>query len=248
MNWFRTLQDSLSAAGVFGAFSVILLSGGAAHAAITYVDAVVDSGVGTPNTVATDGSAPSAFYEPNGTSSALSGKWARRTSGSTTFGNGANDILQALNSTLAPSTTPELTTTITGLTPGDAYRIYVFFWDAADNQAWSIDAGLASGALTTFQGPDNNLVPDTSSGAAADLSFDSVVVTSSDNRVLLYGDLGTAIADINGEIRVFLDNSTSFETGPARSWYDGVGYEIPEPGSYALLSLGMFLFLNRRRG
>ncbi|WOO42045.1 BNR-4 repeat-containing protein [Rubellicoccus peritrichatus] len=190
-----------------------------ANAAVTYIDAVADPSLGTVNTVATSGDPLSLWYEPNGGLSDNS-DWARRTDAA--FGNDG-DILQARN---ASGGFQELTTTISGLVSGQSYRIYAFFWDSQDpTQAWTLDAGLASNALSSYTGPSSTNSITAVGELASGLVFDSAVDTFLGNdRDLYYASLGTAVA-VDGEVEVFIDNSLEGNNG-RRSWYDGVGYEL----------------------
>jgi len=52
--------------------------------------------------------------------------------------------------------------------------------------------------------------------------------------------LGTAVADTNGEIAVYINDIDNVNTSRTRTWYDGVGFElVPEPASIFLALMGL---------
>ena len=104
------------------AASLILLSP-LSLGAITYVDAVQGA---SGNTFATGGSLADTTWSTANTSNADEDQWSRRTS----VGNGAT-VFQARHEIVSSNTMPELTTQITGLTDGQGYDVWVFFWDAS---------------------------------------------------------------------------------------------------------------------
>lgn len=204
---------------------------------ITYVDAIADGGVGTVNTTETGGAALATWYSGSGSSASLDNQWARRTSGATTFGNGANDILQYHDPNV--NSAPELRTTITGLSVGVTYDLYAFFWDADGGQTWTLDAGTTSGALTTFSADVDTVAGTTNAVAASTLTYSSAIATASDNRILYTASIGQVTIGAGGTVDIFIDNTLSDNTDSQRSWYDGVGYAaVPEPSTVALLVMG----------
>lgn len=207
------------------------------HAAITYVDAVFNTG---GNTFATGGSLGTTTWVDNAnTNTDNNTKWQRRTG----FSNG-NDFFQARVSTTG--TIPELTTQISGL-PAGTYNVWVFFWDAGDANKWNISAGLTSGAsnLTTysFDGAGNTTAP----VAASTLDFSTTVVKTEEDRVMYGVNLGQKAVVSGNAINVYVDHLTGVG-GNFRTWYDGVGYEaVPEPSAMVLGLIGTLTLLRRRR-
>ncbi|BCX48637.1 hypothetical protein HAHE_25450 [Haloferula helveola] len=177
---------------------------------VTYVDAVEGA---AGNTFATGGSqADTSWINPDTGSGSDDDQWKVRA-----FGNNAT-VFQALHSS---TTMPELTTRLSGLSDGN-YDIWVFFWDGPNSNTWTISAGLASGALTTysFDGPGDTATP----VAAAGLSFSNSPMVTEDVRTLYGVKLGQATVSGGNDVDVFVDNLTGGGSN-TRTWYDGVGYE-----------------------
>ncbi len=224
-------------------------------AAITYVDAV------TGNTTLADGSP----HAPVGTIAAINDDWDGRL-----FGNGGLVYESNGASGATREDAPRIRTTLT-LAAGEQYDVYAYFWGVATGN-WrgraSLEnpAGELSGyntrhtAASTF-GPMQGLAPDAAVGvgpATLGLSIDengfenggyftnSVLIAEGD-RTLFQVYLGTATADENGLIHIYIDD---LENTPNtnRTWYDGVGYElIPEPSVALLGTFGLPALLRRRR-
>lgn len=149
---------------------------------------------------------------------------------------------------------PELATVISGLIAGESYNVWMNFYDVDNdvNQNWGIKAGFTSGALTSFANDDGGSAALGATASVLASSFTYVVDPRFDdggNRMLEAGALGSAVADINGEITVFVDDLATGIASNYRTWYDGVSYEVvPEPATIGLI--GIFgagaLFVRRR--
>ncbi|USN99490.1 MAG: LamG domain-containing protein [Phycisphaeraceae bacterium] len=129
---------------------------------------------------------------------------------------------------------PEINTTITGLTPGETYGLWVNFWDPGNdaNQNWPIRAGLVSGNLTLFASPDGGAAALSATEASFAYEFDydaTQPLFAEGNRSLMAAYVGSAMADGNGEIVVYVDDLPSTNGANQRSWYDGVTYGPPAP-------------------
>ena len=160
---------------------------------------------------------------------------------------------------LGPDPGSELATTIGGLTTGQEYSVSIFFWDdnGLGGNDWSIAAGLTSGLYETYQpnlnGARQAYNVDQSIGITgldlagngsglelragiSEFGFSNFESVGADefNRDLWVANVGTAIADGSGEIRVY----PNYGGVGHRTWFDGVGVQaVPEPSSYLLLSL-----------
>ncbi len=202
---------------VLAAFPLLLV--GSLRAQITYVDAT--SGAGG-NTTLADGST---FTPPlNGTTGA-DNNWEQRT----TFGSGGA-IHESGGENVAENA-PELRTKLGGLTPGTEYTVRIYFWDpGSTGEDWNIRAGFTSN-------PDTNTIY-SAADATAELGGATAAAVAStlvhgtaptifaeSGRVLLAGLLGTATADANGEILVYIDDLPASLNVNQRSWYDGLGYQ-----------------------
>lgn len=80
--------------------------------------------------------------------------------------------------------------------------------------------------------------------------FTTAVMIGQGNRALYSAALGTAVADENGEINVYIDDyDTVYHTsGYNRAWLDGVGFElVPEPSGFLMSAVAMSFALLRRR-
>lgn len=217
--------------------TMFALSGGA-HAAITYVDAA------TGNTTLADGTS----YTPTASLNNTDNQWSNRG-----FGNSGGVYTANDSNTNPGEDAPELRTTISLLTPGETYSVYVYYWTAGNdaptgNTQWDISAGFTSGSTTNI-----NAAAGTNLGAAVGgvnpatyftNSSPVVSVSDSDRRLREYY-LGDKAAGVGGTIDVYIND---FPGNINRTWYDGVGYEIvPEPSTALLGGLGLFGLLRRRR-
>ena len=194
--------------GILSILSLILCAN--LHAQIIYVDAT--SGPGG-NTTLADGSV---FSPPlNGTTGA-DNLWEERTA----LGSGGN-IFEAGGE--VAENAPELKTTISGLTPGASYPIYLYFWDSDDALAgWYIRGGFASN-------PDSNTLFSALSGSvlASSLTYSTApTIFTEGNRTLYAALLGSFTADANGRIAVFVDDLPVTTNPTQRTWFDGVGYQL----------------------
>lgn len=250
MKKIPTLPDPNRAFGKMalfgGSLATVLAFGSAAYGqTFTYLDAL--SGVGG-NTTLSDGST---FTPPlNGTTGA-DNNWEQRTpfgSSGTIFESGGENVTEDA---------PELRTTISGLTPGLSYTIYVNFWDpGSTTEDWNIRAGFNSGpgANTLFTAADatGELTGATAAVLASSLSYSTgPTITLESSRNLMAGLVGTTVADANGQIFVFVDDLPTSLNVNRRSWYDGVSFAaVPEPSAFALGGLGLaglLMFQRKRR-
>jgi hypothetical protein len=134
---------------------------------------------------------------------------------------------------------PELTQTLTNLTPGASYDVYGVYWSDQDEN-WPLRVGLASGVTTLYsltgtsgtnpiagstQGvPASLAVWDTPPPAGAAGVDNGVFVQRKSNPlIMLLGKAGTGVADGSGNLPVFLDDLANAGAG-RRTWMDGVAY------------------------
>ncbi len=224
-----------------------------AGAVITYVDA--DLSNDPSSNTAVSGGGPLAAGNLGG--------WVIRGAGggipdggvdTANFANNGN-VLQGGN---AQGAEQQLTTTIVGLDPLVSYEIYVFFWDDQGNpptidgmaSQWDIDAGLASGVLSSYSANNATVVDASNIGNISGLNIlgqsgDDFSDFVDGNRTLHYASLGTVPAG-SASIDVFVLNS-NLVTGQ-RTWYDGVGFQaVPEPSGTTLVALSCLVAILLRR-
>lgn len=196
------------------------------HASPTFVDATPANTTladGTPmslQTIVTAEDPPEYFLQDNDFETANQ-HWKFRGN----FGNGGR-----IWASHGGSDSPMLRTTITGLEANAEYEISVYFWVAGNgtpvgNQEWDISAGLATDAMTDIRYNTPGALRLDTSGV---VFTNTVVVTEADRRLFQY-ILGTAAANGDGEIQVFVDDLPGNDD---RTWYDGVGFASlapPEP-------------------
>jgi hypothetical protein len=144
---------------------------------------------------------------------------------------------------------PELIQTISGLTAGKRYDVYLSFWvgDSTSTADWQIYGGFSSanGDLAnhirfnrsgpTVQAP--NAVAATlamdSTWDVPPLGLDGVTpIFHEGNRDMRLGLLGSAVASASGNVLVYINDSPG--TGTAyRTWLDGVAYKASAiPGDF----------------
>jgi autotransporter-associated beta strand protein len=121
-----------------------------------------------------------------------------------------------------PASAPELRTTITGLNPGQSYSVYVNYWDATGSP-WRILAGTTPGNLNLFDSPLDNIAGATNGIDPNTLHYATSPLTAEGNRQLWGAPLGNLVADANGQIKLYV-NDTGTVDGDDRTWYDGVSY------------------------
>ena len=113
---------------------------------------------------------------------------------------------------VGPNGAPGITTTISGLNPGESYNVFVNYWDADAANNWTVRAGLTPASLATLTSTNGYFT-----GQA------------SGDRLLYNSFVGTTTADGAGTIRVYLDD-TAPNAAATRSWIDSVGWsqgEVP---------------------
>jgi hypothetical protein len=208
---------------------------GRSHGALVYLDA---------NKATNTGAA--AAFTAGTNDNADDNLWSRRT----TFGvNG--DIFQSGDGNGEDA--PEIVTTIPGLIPLAAYRVYVHFWDGSGTAPdWNIRGGFAPGVNTLFANPaDAADIGATAAVLASSLTYvtNPTPFTEAD-RTQYAGLIGTASASGLGTLAVYINDLPSTIGVNNRSWYDGVSYEmVPEPASVAMLMFAAptLAALRRRR-
>lgn len=201
-------------------FAVIIRSDGQ----VTYLDAA------PANTTLTDGSP----YTPTATLINDDNQWSLRTLANLGTVYTAND-----NNANPGEDAPMLRATMSGLVPGAAYDVFVYFWGAgndapAGNQRWDILAGLSPGALEFFDTGSAINLGHATTGVDPFTHFTNqspTVLLSENDRRLYQARLGTATADANGRINVFVDDAPG---NVQRTWFDGIGWKpaettTPEP-------------------
>jgi hypothetical protein len=245
----------------FYALAALLASASLGTATVTYVDA------SSSNTTNYNTGSSTDWYTSAG---AADGLWRERA-----FAN--NNTIYETNATGGEDAVG-LVTVVTGLTVGETYSLFAYFWSDAAN--WRLKASTTatppigdntsvsfsrSGTATSANAPevpaggrdsgDNLGVTWTGTGTigggdavwTSDAYFTGGVLVGEGNRTLFEADLGTAVADANGDIKIYIDDVANTSSSN-RTWYDGVGYEaVPEPSTFSLLALALGAFFVRRR-
>jgi autotransporter-associated beta strand protein len=122
----------------------------------------------------------------------------------------------------SPSTAAMLATTVDGLVPGRAYHFYVNYWDATGS-TWRILAGVDPTRLTLFDSPADTVTGAVDGIDPATVGGGAIPLLAEGNRTLWAGDLGFAIADEQGRVAVYIDDTGTVD-GDDRTWYDGISY------------------------
>jgi PEP-CTERM motif len=142
---------------------------------------------------------------------------------------------------------PEITQTISGLTPGASYKVYAAYW-SSQGESWSIRAGIASGNLTLYDrdgtqdgGAATPGIQAASAIWATPPTISGTPAYTEADRLLLLGYAGTAVADGMGRATVYIDDLPG-NSSATRSWFDGVAY-LP-----AALSPTLEATINRTNG
>jgi hypothetical protein len=153
------------------------------------------------------------------------------------FGEGDVTVLEAKEA----ETVATLTMTISGLSSGQSYDVYVNY----------IEFGNVPGAQGISASLDNNVTFldfGAVGGAAGTPGFAELSGHTDADRSGLRGYLGTAIASGVGEIEFFANNSGIGVDYVTTAWLDGGSVAaVPEPSSAALLGLGGLALILRRR-
>lgn len=238
-----------------------LLLVGNLNADITYIDA------DTSNTTLADGTALVDGSVGITSAGAADDLWRVRA-----FGNGAS-IFES-NASGAEDAV-RLRTSMSGLTIGETYDVYAYFWGAGTGlwrgrTSLTDDAGELAGynavhftgssfspmsALTSFTANDAGENPGplwTATGGIVDPGFFvGTVISEESDRRLYQVSLGQVVAT-GSSIDVYIDDLANTDQSN-RTWYDGVGHQllvaVPEPTSFAVLALGAIgsLVVRRRR-
>lgn len=189
------------------------------RADLIYVDAST-----TNTTLATGGT----FAPPTNGTTGNDNNWEQRT----TFGSGGS-IFESGGEQPAENA-PELRTTISGLTPGASYTIFVYFWDpTSTGEDWSIRAAGSSnpGANTLYSASDSTTELGSTAAISANTQTFATAPTTlvEGGRALLAAPIGTLTANGSGVITVFVDDRHAATSVNFRTWYDGVAYELAAP-------------------
>lgn len=202
---------------------IAVLAGGSAQAALTFVSVAQDLSNISPTSSVTN------------TGDNNDNLWWQRDN----FGQTSETVLEMWDSEAAV-----ITLTLTGLTSGETYDVYVNYVRFG---VGGLDPdGDRGGALGSLDGSIYTLF-NGAGGTAGTVGFAELTGhTEGTDRAGLRGYLGTAVANGSGEILVYANSGAGVEE---RVWLDGASYElIPEPSSVLLIGLaGGFGLLRRRR-
>jgi hypothetical protein len=112
--------------------------------------------------------------------------------------------------------------------PENDYNVYVYFW--SDGSPWRIRASMTNTegeALPLFVGggaPEGDPLP---AAAIAEDFEEPVPLLTEGNRTLWQANIGTTGLTTN--ITVYIDDDPNHLTHNARTWYDGIGYQVVPP-------------------
>jgi hypothetical protein len=222
--WRRRLAGSKSLCSFGVAMLCVVAFSSSAYAQLRYVDASITAG--SANT------GPLSAFTPGSNNQADDGLWTLRTvfSSSSTFlqsgdGNGENS--------------PEIFTTISGLTPNSFYSVYTHFWDGSGpDPDWNVRAGFVSnpGGNKLFANPaDTADIGATPAVPASSLSYIVAPTTMQESDRMMYAGLvGTTKSNATGQVTVYIDDLPSTIGVNQRTWYDGLSYQ---PTTLQTLSL-----------
>lgn len=235
--------------------ALIALGAVTAQAQFTYVDAIDFSNHPNSPTLDPSGGAGAPFWQEN-TFVAGGGPFV------TDLGNGTSNWRYRNTGPAGPlfgtsgyaarrgENDPPVFTTIGGLTSGNTYTIKLYGGWTTANNTWGLSYSLAGGTWSSTVDRDTIIT-------AAGLGFNQGWVDAADTWIApseASGDsrgniiIGTAVADINGEIQVGVQGWPN--TSGERGVYDGVAWApgvVPEPTTFALAGLGAAALLIFRR-
>jgi hypothetical protein len=187
---------------------ILVVTGAATQAQLVYVDADRNTNTG-----------PAAAIKAGVNGQADDNLWSERTgfsSGGNFFQSGDGD----------GEDSPQLTTTLTGLTPYTLYSVNAHFWDAGP--AWTIRAGYTSGNLPHYANPGeaaaNGAQPAVLASTLTYATAPTVFVEA--DRTMYAAVLGPTKSDANGNLNVYIDDRPSTIGVNNRTWYDGLSYQL----------------------